>query len=311
MIWTYLRSCYGWTMRLYIGGQERHVPARWFFCLPSALEFPFVHGAEASPWLANYEDNPVWGEITPYPRDPASNLHSTLDRGRNPGYPGLCYVGDPQWFVDGMLPANIEDGPIPPFPSCCFPGPVVTSGGLVLGGSAVASGRQGYASRGGLALGGSAAASGSHFYATAGGLALGGSAKAGAGYRTSGGLVLGGSASATGGGGSPGPDCNDAGVLNIGVFSNPQSFAVANYWWKVNLAAGQVYHVLVTSSTIDYPLYWSIFSGSCASLQVLANDGYACTQFTAPYTGSFPLQATVAIPNPGTWQIGVFLGACP
>jgi hypothetical protein len=137
MVWTYLRSCYKFTMRVYIGGVERHFPARWFFCKPGALPFPFSHGAESSPYLDNYETNEAWGEITPYPTDPLSNVFRGLDRGLNPGYPGKCYVGDPQWFVDGMLPAGILDGPPPPLDPCCHIPPVVATGGLLIGGTAV------------------------------------------------------------------------------------------------------------------------------------------------------------------------------
>lgn len=127
-------------MRVYIGGVEREFPARWYFTAPGAKRFPFPHGAEASVWLKNAEVNQAWGEVTPYPTDPTADAIRGIDRGINPGYPGQCYKGDPQWFVDGMLPAHILDGPPPPFDPCCMVGPVVASGGLRLGGSAFHSG---------------------------------------------------------------------------------------------------------------------------------------------------------------------------
>lgn len=137
MIWTYLRSCYTFTMRVFIGGVETDVPARWYFTAPGALMFPSPHGAEASPWLKQDEVNEEWGEITPYPADPASFVYRGLDRGKNSGYAGQCYVGDRQWFNDGQLPADILSRVPLPFPKCCKPPPLVPIGGPVLGGSAI------------------------------------------------------------------------------------------------------------------------------------------------------------------------------
>ncbi len=97
-------------MRVWIGGVETLLPARWFFCDADALPFPGEHGAEASPWLKQYEVNDDWGEVAE-PR--------TLDRGINPGYPGQCHVGDPQWFVDGHLPADFATYTAPVLTPCC------------------------------------------------------------------------------------------------------------------------------------------------------------------------------------------------
>jgi hypothetical protein len=110
MIWTYLRSCYGFNMRLFIGGQEQIFPARWFFCDPDAQHFPNPHGAEASPWLKDGEVNDDWGD---------DGTLRKLDRGINPGYPGVCSVGNPQWFIDGQLPADFLSGPQSVTPPCC------------------------------------------------------------------------------------------------------------------------------------------------------------------------------------------------
>lgn len=137
MVWEHLRSCYQFTMRVYVGGQAVLLPARWFWCVRGAQPFPGVHGCESSVWLKNAEVNTDWGEVTPYPTDPnAANIRG-LDRGGNAGYPGQCFVGNPQWFLDGQLPAGILDGPAPPFMPCCKPSPATATGGILLGGSAV------------------------------------------------------------------------------------------------------------------------------------------------------------------------------
>lgn len=110
MVWTRLRACYGFDMRVYIGGVETIYPARWFFCDPSARVFPNPHGAEASPFLKDHEVNLEWGEV---------KGRKTLDRGINPGYPGQCFVGDPQWFIDGQLPAELAIYKPPVLTPCC------------------------------------------------------------------------------------------------------------------------------------------------------------------------------------------------
>lgn len=129
-------------MRVFVGGVPVTVPARWYFAPEGAKVFPGPHGAEASVWLKQDEVNDDWGEVTPYPQDPASQVYRGLDRGLNPGYAGQCSVGDPQWFVDGMLPADILTRPPAPYPACCRPPVAVAQGGIVLGGSAL-SGRGG------------------------------------------------------------------------------------------------------------------------------------------------------------------------
>lgn len=137
MVWDHLRSCYGFTMRLFIGGQAVTVPARWYFCAPGAQPFPGPHGCAASPWLGNDEVNLDWGEVTPWPKDPNSAVQKVLDNGLNPGYAGQCFTGNPQWFIDGQLPAGIDSGQPLPFDRCCFPPQASATGGIVLGGSAI------------------------------------------------------------------------------------------------------------------------------------------------------------------------------
>lgn len=110
MAWTWLRACYNFNLRLFVGGVERVYPARWFFCDPDAQWFPSPHGAEASPWLKQYEVNLDWGD---------DGTLKKLDRGINPGYPGRCFVGDPQWFIDGQVPASLSTYQTPIITPCC------------------------------------------------------------------------------------------------------------------------------------------------------------------------------------------------
>jgi len=110
MVWTYLRACYRFNMRLFVGGVEQIYPARWFFCDPDAQRYPSPHGAEASPWLKQFETNLDWGDT--------GDLKQ-LDRGINPGYPGVCSVGESQWFLDGQLPGSILTSIAPQTPACC------------------------------------------------------------------------------------------------------------------------------------------------------------------------------------------------
>jgi len=102
-------------MRLFVGGVETIVPARWFFVDDNPV-WAGPHGCEAQPWLKQFETNDAWGEIT--------EPHRTWDRGDNPGYIGQCYVGQHHWFLDGMLPADILTLPPLPYPQCCRVPPV-------------------------------------------------------------------------------------------------------------------------------------------------------------------------------------------
>ena len=103
------------------------VPARWYFCPKGALPWKGIHGAESSVWLRTGEVNYDWGEV--WPRGP-------WDRGLNPGYRGLCYVGERHWFDDGQLPADILTRPAPAWAACCRVEPA--AGSLLLGGGATA-----------------------------------------------------------------------------------------------------------------------------------------------------------------------------
>ena len=124
--WTWLSACYKFPMRIFIGGRETIVPARWFFADPAAPWWRGPHGCEASPWLRYFETNDAWGEVTP------EGFHRTWDNGKNPGYRGLCYVGEEEWFENGRLPAGLDLLPAIPYPQCCkFPpveGPIILAG---------------------------------------------------------------------------------------------------------------------------------------------------------------------------------------
>lgn len=96
-------------MRVWVGGVETIYPARFFFADTHAQWFPNPHGAEATPWLKQFERNDDWGD---------DGTLKKLDRGINPGYPGICSVGDPQWFIDGRLPESILTAIAPSTPAC-------------------------------------------------------------------------------------------------------------------------------------------------------------------------------------------------
>lgn len=131
MIWTYLRACYKFPMRVYVGGRELIVPARWYFCERGAKAFPGLHGAEASPWLKQWETNDDWGEVTP------EGFYRKFDKGQNHGYAGQCFVGDRRWFTDGQLPQSVLSmPPVIPLPDCCNPKMAFGSGQLILQGTA-------------------------------------------------------------------------------------------------------------------------------------------------------------------------------
>lgn len=315
MIWTYLRSCYTFTMRVWIGDQEVTVPARWFFTAPHAKLFPSPHGGEASPWLKMGEVNEAWGEVTPYPTDPASEVYRGLDRGINPGYAGQCYVGERQWFNDGRLPADILTRPPLPWPDCCRPATVSSSGGIVLGGTAIASRAGGptYQTVGGLVLGGTAGATGQRGIRSAGGLVLGGSARAYPSFTVAskGGLVLGGTGTGSEGGPPPGPDCNHAATLVVG---SPTGFLPAvngPAWWKVNLIAGHQYALSLNITHAPQDIQLQLLRGPCSDLAFILTVPFdSCRTFTCTATDTYYLDADEV----GTGylvNVSVLDGPCP
>jgi hypothetical protein len=309
MVWTYLRSCYSFTMRLYIGGVETHFPARFYWCLSTAKLFPFAHGCESSVWLKNYEINDQWGEVTPYPTDSRSFTLRGLDRGLNPGYPGLCFIGQDSWFVDGMLPAGILDGPIPPMPVCCRPPPAKATGGLILGGSAIPTGRRGAVGRGGLILGGAARGGGPVGAAGSGGIVVGGRGAPSPGHTGVGqlGLVLGGKAIA----GRPGSACDSAPSLSVPGDTGVQPPG-GDHWYAVTLAAGTLYHVVITdigSDIIGTP--GALWAGPCSNLTLLAGlTSNGCTAFSVPSSGVYHIEITAGS-STNQWRLTIDFGPCP
>lgn len=57
------------------------------------------HGEESAPGPGEITRDRVW------------------DNGANPGYKAQCFLGEPEWFKTGQLPALT--GPPPPMPACC------------------------------------------------------------------------------------------------------------------------------------------------------------------------------------------------
>jgi hypothetical protein len=122
------------------------------------------------------------------------NRYRKWSDGTNPGYRGLCFLGDPEWYRTGQLPADVLAGPIPPLPYCCGGVGAPSLGGLILGGSASFPGLWPAMGSGGLVLGGSASFPTLWPAPASGGLILGGSASFPGLWPAmgSGGVVLGG-----------------------------------------------------------------------------------------------------------------------
>ncbi|HKV98067.1 MAG TPA: hypothetical protein VJR90_11355 [Gammaproteobacteria bacterium] len=262
----------------------------------------------------NFEQNDDWGEVTPWPQDPTAGFWRGLDRGVNPGYAGQCFVGDPQWFIDGELPCDILSR-VPPvsFPDCCFPSPAQTDGGIVIGGTAVPAGGGGPIARtaGGIVLGGTGSPAGEGTLATTkGGIVLGGSGKPSPQAGTVGGVVLGGSSSGSGGV-MGGPTCDKAGQLIQGQVSGPNPFTVGYWWFSLYATAGQTIHWSVQFRT-DGNLHWTFFTGgSCQDLGMGQSGGYGCTQAPTTFTGWYYWRVQVVAAAPGTWFWEVDPGPCP
>lgn len=107
----YLHSCYSTSFRLWVGGVEKIVPARWYFTDPGAkiftLPMAFCSNVYAKP---GEESAPGPGEV---------NRLRVWDKGINSGYKGQEIDGDPSWFETGQLPMFV--GPPPEFKAICHP----------------------------------------------------------------------------------------------------------------------------------------------------------------------------------------------
>jgi hypothetical protein len=130
MICDYLHSFYTIPALIYVGGVPTTVHLRWFRAPPGAKLLPVPNAFHASSVWENDEGyGGGVGEVyQPRVEDP----------GRNVGYQGQCYLGDPSWFATGQLPAYVLTQAPPTSPCLCQIPPAQAAGGLVLTGAAVA-----------------------------------------------------------------------------------------------------------------------------------------------------------------------------
>jgi hypothetical protein len=131
MICDYLHSFYSMPVNLWVGGVLHPTTIRWYRAPAGAKLFPYPNAFYAkSVWDNHDEIDGEPGELGE-PR--------TWDPGRNVGYQGQCFLGDPSWFKTGQLPAYVLTQAPPPSPCLCQIPPAIAAGGLVLGGAAAAS----------------------------------------------------------------------------------------------------------------------------------------------------------------------------
>lgn len=127
MIVDFLHSFYRMPVNLVVGGVPTTATIRWYKAPAGAKYLPFPTTFFSHVWDSDQENFPADPGEVGYPR--------TWDPGRNPGYQGQCYIGDPSWFATGHLPAL----PLPaPGPCVCQIPPAGGAGALVLAGSAQA-----------------------------------------------------------------------------------------------------------------------------------------------------------------------------
>lgn len=295
-------------MRVFIGGEQLLVPARWYWAPDGAKLLPSPHGCESSFWLDNREISYEWGEVTPLPRDPAAGYFLTWDNGDNPGYLGQCHVGDDQWFIDGQLPADILESPPKPLPDCCAPalppttwgGPVLAGGGVVprqppLGTGAIVlagqarPGPQPWPGRGAILLaGGAAPPPGRGAILLAGG---------GTPQRTLSAILLAGGGSVAP---EPGTNCCNGGLLQPKhLYTLGPAVGEHEYWWTMYLTAGVRY-------SLDFDPLGTFLDWGCvlfdardcgaAQLPVLAggDDKTGLFKWTQPFTGPVCIKVVIA-----------------
>jgi hypothetical protein len=124
----FLHDYYTKSINIWVGGVLTPATIRWYRAPAGAKYFPLPHSYFSRVWDNNYEGYVAEpGETTRHGR--------TWDPGRNPGYQGQCYRGDPAWFATGQLPPLNS---IQPSACLCQIPPAMGAGGLVLGGSASA-----------------------------------------------------------------------------------------------------------------------------------------------------------------------------
>lgn len=131
MICDYLHDFYTMPALIYVGGVPTTVHLRWYRAPAGAKILPIPNAIHASSvWEADDGYSGQVGELY-QPR--------AWDPGRNVGYQGQCYLGDPSWFATGQLPAYVLTQAPPPSACLCKIPPAQASGALVLSGSATAS----------------------------------------------------------------------------------------------------------------------------------------------------------------------------
>lgn len=120
-----LHSFYRMPVRIQVGGRPYKTWIRWYRAPAGAKQLPFPTVFSSDVWSNTFEKHPPGvGEIG-HPR--------VWDRGLNTdGYLGQCFVGEPEWFMTGQLPAEALCGDPPELPVCCKQQPAMPSGDLIL-----------------------------------------------------------------------------------------------------------------------------------------------------------------------------------
>lgn len=126
MIVDYLHDYYTMPINIVIGGVPTQTTIRWFKAPKGAKYLPFPSAIFSHVW----DNDP--GESMPGEIGEVGSPR-VWDPGRNPGYQGQCYRGDPSWFQTGQLPPL---NTIQPSPCLCQIPPAIADGGLLLGGAA-------------------------------------------------------------------------------------------------------------------------------------------------------------------------------
>ncbi len=129
MIVDYLHSFYTKSVRIFVGGVPQTIPIRWFRAPAGAKALPIPNTFFSHVWDDHGEAIDGEAGELPYGRK--------HDPGRNVGYQGQCYRGDPAWFATGQFPAGFPVG-VAPGPCLCQIAPAQAAGGIVLAGAATA-----------------------------------------------------------------------------------------------------------------------------------------------------------------------------
>jgi hypothetical protein len=99
MIMDWKRTCYDTKVRLNPGGPLYDL--KWFFCNPKAKPFPGIHFGLSREWY-NYRHD--FGED--------NHLNKRYSKGKNVGNrKGQCFVGQAEWFRDGVTPDQLANAP--------------------------------------------------------------------------------------------------------------------------------------------------------------------------------------------------------